>query len=67
MRRAPNSPLTWVRLLAMRTIASTCLRVVRNHRRAAYDVPASEYEGLNTIPVGIDPEHCPEYLVECGT
>ena len=29
------------------------LRVVRNHRRAAYDVPASEYEGLNTIPVGI--------------
>ena len=42
------------------------LRVIRNHRRAAYDVPASEYEGLNTIPVGIDPEHCPEYLLNAA-
>ncbi|MEE2757427.1 MAG: vitamin B12-dependent ribonucleotide reductase [Myxococcota bacterium] len=42
------------------------LRVIRNHRRAAYDVPSTDYEGLNTIPVGIDPEHCPEYLLNAA-
>ncbi|MEE2786759.1 MAG: vitamin B12-dependent ribonucleotide reductase [Myxococcota bacterium] len=42
------------------------LRVVRNHRRAAYDVPAAEYENLNTMPVGINTEHCPEYLVKAA-
>ncbi|HMV66601.1 MAG TPA: vitamin B12-dependent ribonucleotide reductase [Myxococcota bacterium] len=30
------------------------LRVVRNHRRAAYNAPSSEYEGLTIRPVGID-------------
>ncbi|MBX7103653.1 MAG: vitamin B12-dependent ribonucleotide reductase [Gemmataceae bacterium] len=35
------------------------LRVVRNHRRAAYNAPASEYESLSVTPVGIDPAHCP--------
>ncbi|ALM09659.1 MAG TPA: vitamin B12-dependent ribonucleotide reductase [Candidatus Peribacter riflensis] len=30
------------------------LRVIRNHRRAAYDAPAREYEGLHVLPVGID-------------
>ncbi|MDJ0522388.1 MAG: vitamin B12-dependent ribonucleotide reductase [Planctomycetota bacterium] len=39
------------------------LRVMRNHRRAAYDAPADEYEGLTVTPMGIDPEHCPSYLV----
>ena len=34
------------------------LRVIRNHRRAAYTPPASEYEGLTVTPVGIDPAHC---------
>ena len=29
------------------------LRVIRNHRRAAYDAPA-EYEGLTVTPMGID-------------
>ena len=37
------------------------LRVMRNHRRAAYD--ARDYEGLATRPVGLDAERCPEYLV----
>jgi ribonucleoside-diphosphate reductase alpha chain len=39
------------------------LRVIRNHRRAAYNAPRDEYEGLNTPPVGIDPRHCPDYLL----
>jgi ribonucleoside-diphosphate reductase alpha chain len=30
------------------------LRVIRNHRRAAYNVPSNEYEGLSIRPVGID-------------
>jgi ribonucleoside-diphosphate reductase alpha chain len=39
------------------------LRVVRNHRRAAHDVPKEEYEGLTIAPVGLDAPNCPEYLV----
>ena len=35
------------------------LRVMRNHRRAAYDAPPAEYEGLTITPLGIDPAHCP--------
>ena len=31
------------------------LRVVRNHRRAAYAAPVGEYEGLSVTPAGIDP------------
>jgi ribonucleoside-diphosphate reductase alpha chain len=31
------------------------LRVIRNHRRAAYNAAAEEYERLHTIPQGIDP------------
>ncbi len=27
------------------------LRVIRNHRRAAYAAPAKEYEGLTVTPV----------------
>ncbi len=42
------------------------LRVIRNHRRAAYNVPASEYEGLTTPPLGIDPVHCPDYLLKAA-
>src|SRR5205823_4905577 len=42
------------------------LRVVRNHRRAAYNAPASEYEGLTIKPVGIDERYCPEYLVQAA-
>ncbi|MDR2394599.1 MAG: adenosylcobalamin-dependent ribonucleoside-diphosphate reductase [Treponema sp.] len=42
----------------------TMLRVIRNHRRAAYNVPAGEYEGIHRIPKGIDPGFCPAYLLE---
>jgi ribonucleoside-diphosphate reductase alpha chain len=42
------------------------LRVVRNHRRAAYNAPPTEYEGLTVFPVGIDPKHCPANLLEAA-
>ncbi len=34
------------------------LRVIRNHRRAAYDAALDEYEGLSITPVGIDEAMC---------
>jgi ribonucleotide reductase alpha subunit len=42
------------------------LRVIRNHRRAAYDAPPAEYEGLTIKPVGIDSRACPPYLLEAA-
>jgi ribonucleoside-diphosphate reductase alpha chain len=42
------------------------LRVMRNHRRAAYNASASEYESLDITPRGIDPEVCPSYLCEAA-
>jgi ribonucleoside-diphosphate reductase alpha chain len=39
------------------------LRVIRNHRRAAYNVPKEEYEGLTIYPLGINPEYCPSDLL----
>ncbi|MDD4318719.1 MAG: vitamin B12-dependent ribonucleotide reductase [Candidatus Peribacteraceae bacterium] len=39
------------------------LRVIRNHRRAAYDTPVREYEGLHVTPVGIDRQVCPSELL----
>ncbi len=40
------------------------LRVIRNHRRAAYNAAPEEYEGLTVKPVGIHPEHCsPDLLL----
>jgi len=42
------------------------LRVMRNHRRAAYNMPASEYENLSVPPLGIDPAHCPVPLLEAA-
>lgn len=42
------------------------LRVMRNHRAAAYD--ASEaYEGLETKPMGINAKYCPDYLLTAAT
>jgi ribonucleoside-diphosphate reductase alpha chain len=35
------------------------LRVIRNHRRAAYDAPRDDYQGLSVYPVGIDQKLCP--------
>jgi ribonucleoside-diphosphate reductase alpha chain len=42
------------------------LRVIRNHRRAAYNVPQEEYEGLSIYPVGINPKHCPSDLLKAA-
>ncbi|MBU2259517.1 vitamin B12-dependent ribonucleotide reductase [Patescibacteria group bacterium] len=42
------------------------LRVIRNHRRGAYDAPASEYEELHVIPVGINQKICPDDLLEAA-
>ncbi len=42
------------------------LRVIRNHRRAAYDAPPDEYEQVSHRVVGIQPEHCPAALVEAA-
>lgn len=39
------------------------LRVIRNHRRAAYDAPVREYEGLSVLPVGIDQRTAPPALL----
>ena len=39
------------------------LRVLRNHRRAAYAAPEAEYEMLSKTPRGIDAEVCPDYLL----
>ncbi len=38
------------------------LRVIRNHRYAAYNTPLA-YEGLSIPAVGIDPQYCPEDLL----
>ena len=42
------------------------LRVIRNHRRAAYNAPREQFEGLSIIPVGIDPDECPTELVKAA-
>ncbi|MGQ9819395.1 MAG: vitamin B12-dependent ribonucleotide reductase [Candidatus Kapaibacteriales bacterium] len=39
------------------------LRVIRNHRRATYNAPSDEYEGLTIKPMGINPKYCPEELL----
>ncbi len=39
------------------------LRVIRNHRRAAYHAAPEEYEGLTIKPQGIQPEYCPPDLL----
>lgn len=42
------------------------LRVIRNHRRAAYNAPREEYEGLTITPVGIEEKYCPDYLLRAA-
>ncbi len=42
------------------------LRVIRNHRRAAYNVDPEEYEGLTVKPMAIDAHECPDYLVKAA-
>ena len=43
-----------------------CYAVIRNHRRAAYNVPTEEYEGLTISPIGIDPKYCPSDLLRAA-
>lgn len=42
------------------------LRVLRNHKRAAYDADNEEYEGLTIKPMGISEDHCPTYLLKAA-
>lgn len=42
------------------------LRVMRNHRRAAYNSECGDYEGLTITPTGIDPDYCPDDLLEAA-
>src|SRR5579872_112446 len=46
--------------------ADAMLRVMRNHRRAAYNANAAEYEAVSVVPVGIDPSLCPPYLLSAA-
>src|SRR4051812_3013450 len=40
------------------------LRVMRNHRLAAYD--ADSYEGLSVKPQGLKAQYCPDYLLKAA-
>ena len=42
------------------------LRVMRNHRAAAYDA-SDAYEGLQIKPQGINAAYCPDYLLKAAT
>ncbi len=42
------------------------LRVIRNHRRAAYNAPESEYESLSIKPQGLKGHGIPRSLVEAA-
>jgi ribonucleoside-diphosphate reductase alpha chain len=42
------------------------LRVIRNHRRAAYSATPGDYENLSITPKGIDPTHCPQRLLQAA-
>ena len=42
------------------------LRVMRNHRRAAYNLAPNQYEGLTVTPYGINAAICPDYLLKAA-
>jgi ribonucleoside-diphosphate reductase alpha chain len=42
------------------------LRVIRNHKRAAYNAPHEEYEGLSIFPMGINRKYCPDDLINAA-
>jgi ribonucleoside-diphosphate reductase alpha chain len=42
------------------------LRVIRNHRRAAYGAQDKDYENLSVIPKTIDEITCPDYLLQAA-
>jgi ribonucleoside-diphosphate reductase alpha chain len=41
------------------------LRVMRNHRAAAYDA-SDAYDGLSLKPIGINAKYCPDYLLSAA-
>ncbi|PIZ74215.1 ribonucleoside-diphosphate reductase, adenosylcobalamin-dependent [Candidatus Peregrinibacteria bacterium CG_4_10_14_0_2_um_filter_43_11] len=43
------------------------LRVIRNHRHAAYNDPQSDYETLEIKPLGIQKQLCADYLWQAAT
>ncbi|MSQ01547.1 MAG: vitamin B12-dependent ribonucleotide reductase [Myxococcales bacterium] len=45
---------------------ASMLRVIRNHRRAACNAPASDYEGLSIKPVGLVAEKVPQGLASAA-
>lgn len=45
--------------------AQHMMRVMRNHRAAAYDA-TDAYEGLSINPVGINSKYCPDYLLKAA-
>ena len=42
------------------------LRVIRNHRRAAYSAPQKEYEDLTIKPLSLDAQITPGYLLKAA-
>ncbi|GJL61750.1 MAG: vitamin B12-dependent ribonucleotide reductase [Nitrospirales bacterium] len=42
------------------------LRVIRNHWRAAHNIPSDEYEQLTIVPMGISAHHCPTDLLHAA-
>ncbi len=42
------------------------LRVMRNHRAAAYDAQGA-FEGIEILPQGIHAKYCPDYLLKAAT
>ena len=42
------------------------LRVIRNHRRAAYNAPADRYEGLTVLPRGLDQDLTPPAFLQAA-
>jgi len=45
---------------------SDMLRVIRNHRRAAYSMPESDYEGLKVTPPMLIESDCPADLLQAA-
>lgn len=42
------------------------LRVLKNHSRAVFNEEKSEYENLSVTPMGINPDHSPDYLLKAA-
>ena len=42
------------------------LRVIRNHRRAAYETPGHDFEELTILPRTIPAQHCPNDLLQAA-